>query len=252
MYSTEEVKNAWQLAKSQGIGYFGAVGNNPKTIKSDNKTAYSTYICYMAPSDLAGPKYNVCASASDGCKAACLNKSGRGFCTPVQEARIRRTKFWFEHRDEFKTCMWDEIQKHVKKCEKYGAKAAARFNGTSDILVEKQWPEIFTEFPSVQFYDYTKHYKRMLSDWDIPSNYHLTFSRSESNDDKVAQIIKNNKSANIAVVFNKVPDSWMKRKVIDGDDHDMRALDPKGVIVGLKAKGKAPKDDSGFVIHLKK
>ena len=39
-------------------------------------------------------------------------------------------------------------------------------------------------------------------------------------------------------------------KVIDGDEHDMRFLDEPNVVVGLKAKGKAKKDSSGFVIDL--
>jgi hypothetical protein len=36
-------------------------------------------------------------------------------------------------------------------------------------------------------------------------------------------------------------------RVIDGDEHDYRPADDKGVIVGLRAKGKAIKDKSGFV-----
>ena len=38
--------------------------------------------------------------------------------------------------------------------------------------------------------------------------------------------------------------------VINGDKTDMRFKDPVGVIVGLKAKGKARKDTSGFVIDV--
>lgn len=44
--------------------------------------------------------------------------------------------------------------------------------------------------------------------------------------------------SNVAVVFkDKLPSKWMSRRVIDGDKHDLRFLDPKGVIVGLVAKG---------------
>jgi hypothetical protein len=35
--------------------------------------------------------------------------------------------------------------------------------------------------------------------------------------------------------------------VFNGDESDLRFLDPQGVIVGLYAKGKAKKDTSGFV-----
>jgi hypothetical protein len=37
--------------------------------------------------------------------------------------------------------------------------------------------------------------------------------------------------------------------VIDGDLSDLRFLDRTGVVVGVRAKGKAKKDVSGFVVH---
>jgi hypothetical protein len=40
----------------------------------------------------------------------------------------------------------------------------------------------------------------------------------------------------------------MGLQCIDGDNSDIRHVDPKGVIVALYAKGKAKKDTSGFVI----
>ena len=40
------------------------------------------------------------------------------------------------------------------------------------------------------------------------------------------------------------PDRWV---VLEFDESDLRFLDPKGVIVGLYAKGRAKKDESGFV-----
>jgi hypothetical protein len=53
---------------------------------------------------------------------------------------------------------------------------------------------------------------------------------------------------NVAAVFHKVPETYLGRTVINGDETDLRFLDPKGVIVGLKAKGKAKKDTTGFVV----
>ena len=55
---------------------------------------------------------------------------------------------------------------------------------------------------------------------------------------------------NVAVVFRnaELPDKWLGIKVINGDKHDLRFKDAKGCIVGLKAKGKAKKDKSGFVV----
>ena len=36
---------------------------------------------------------------------------------------------------------------------------------------------------------------------------------------------------------------------VDGDDSDIRHLDPQGVIVALYAKGNARKDTTGFVVR---
>jgi len=54
----------------------------------------------------------------------------------------------------------------------------------------------------------------------------------------------------VAVVFwPEVPQTFWGCTVIDGDAHDARFLDPAGTIVGLKAKGSAKSDLTGFVIR---
>ncbi len=58
----------------------------------------------------------------------------------------------------------------------------------------------------------------------------------------------------MAVVFackreDSLPAKWAGRKVIDGDLHDLRFLDGRGRVVGLRAKGPARKDESGFVVR---
>ena len=60
------------------------------------------------------------------------------------------------------------------------------------------------------------------------------FSRSETNDVIAMDLLK--KKVNVAMVFDKVPTSYMGYKVIDGDENDLRYLDKKGVIVGLRYK----------------
>ena len=94
-------------------------------------------------------------------------------------------------------------------------------------------------FPQVQFYDYTKIPNRR----NVPSNYHLTFSRSETNHQDV--ILSQN---NVAVVFDVLPATYLGRTVIDGTETDLRFLDPQNVVVGLKANGKAKQDTSGFTV----
>jgi len=107
---------------------------------------------------------------------------------------------------------------------------------------------IFQAFPRIQFYDYTKSKKRALNE-TLPRNYHLMFSRSEVSTHKDIKDIISSKN-NVAVVFkNSIPKTFEGFEVIDGDQTDLRFLDPKGFIIGLTAKGKAKKDTTGFVVN---
>jgi hypothetical protein len=54
----------------------------------------------------------------------------------------------------------------------------------------------------------------------------------------------------VAAVFSgDLPNKYKGAPVVDGDSSDLVMLYNKGVILGLKAKGKARKDTSGFVIN---
>ena len=222
---------------------------NPKILKG-MKQGYMTYILHLAPADVSG--YNTCPKATAGCKAACLNTAGRGgmfkkgeSTNVIQQARIRKTKLFFENRDVFLAILEDDIRKAIKQSEKKGLVPVFRLNGTSDLSWEKYG--IIQKFPNVQFYDYTKVLGRKVS---YLSNYHLTFSAADGNDDDVRRAIK--EKYNIATVFGikksqPMPETYEGTPVFNGDESDLRFLDPKGVVVGLYAKGKAKKDTSGFV-----
>jgi hypothetical protein len=222
---------------------------NPKILKG-MKQGYMTYILHLAPADVSG--YNTCPKATAGCKAACLNTAGRGgmfkkgeTTNVIQKARIRKTKLFFENRDVFLAILEDDIRKAIKQSEKKGLVPVFRLNGTSDLSWEKYG--IIQKFPNVQFYDYTKVLGRKVS---YLSNYHLTFSAADGNDDDVRRAIK--EKYNIATVFGikksqPMPETYEGAPVFNGDDSDLRFLDTKGVVVGLYAKGKAKKDTSGFV-----
>lgn len=217
---------------------------NPK-IQKGTKLGYLSFILHLAPSDLSGK--NTCPKATAGCKAACLNTAGRGGMfkrgentNAIQKARIRKTVQYFFDRETFLADLEADIRKGIKMAEKLGLKPVFRLNGTSDLAVEK-WG-IIEKFPEVQFYDYTKVLGRKVAHL---KNYFLIFSAADGNDADVEKAIK--QGYNIAMVFDKVPDEFMGMPVINADEHDLRFLDPKGVIAGLKAKGKAKKDTSGFV-----
>jgi hypothetical protein len=229
---------------------------NPK-IEKGMKMGYLTHILHLAPFDLSG--YQVCPNA-DGCQIPCLNLAGRGGMfrrgentNNIQKARIRKTRQFFESREWFMARIVKEIQNAIKYAKKHNLIPVIRLNGTSDLPWEKfrvalngvEYRNIMDAFPNIQFYDYTKIYGRK-----VPSNYHLTFSRSANNELNVIKAIQSN--MNVAVVFDNkkpMPETYMGLRVINGDDTDLRFLDDKNVIVGLKAKGPAKKDNSGFVVR---
>jgi hypothetical protein len=83
-------------------------------------------------------------------------------------------------------------------------------------------------------------------DRKFPSNYHLTFSRSETNQAGALEILA--RGGNVSVVFREPPVSWRGFPVASGDETDLRFLDTPGHVIALTAKGKAKADFSGFVL----
>jgi hypothetical protein len=226
---------------------------NPK-IQKGTKQGYLSFILHLAPADVSG--YNTCPKATVGCKAACLNTAGRGgmfkkgeSTNAIQKARIRKARYFFEDRAGFMADLYKDIQKAIKFAERKGLTPVFRLNGTSDLSWEKYEVEgaknIFEAFPTVQFYDYTKVPKRKV---DSIANYHLTFSQADGNGKDADWAIS--KNMNVTVVFDKIPAEYKGREVFNADDTDLRFLDPKGVVLGLKAKGRAKKDRTGFVVFM--
>ena len=226
---------------------------NPK-IQKGTKMGYLSFILHLAPADVSG--YNTCPKATAGCKAACLNTAGRGgmfkrgeTTNTIQKARIRKAKYFFEQRMDFMLDLYTDIKKAIKFAERKGLTPVFRLNGTSDLSWEKydMLPglNVFECFPDVQFYDYTKVPKRKV---EGINNYHLTFSQADGNDADANWAIS--KNMNVTVVFNKIPETYKGKPVYNADDTDLRFLDPKGVVLGLKAKGRAKKDTTGFVVFL--
>lgn len=218
--------------------------SNAKTAKTAEEV--ESVILHLAPSDLSGR--DVCPFASNGCRAACLNTSGRGIMESVQSARLRKTHLLFEDKTEFWRLLVDDLVRLEKRAEKKGLAAVARLNGTSDLPWERMREPnsgltVFEMFPAIGFYDYTKIPGRR----NLPSNYHLTFSLSEDNETLAKAELA--AGVNVAVVFDSedYPSHFMGHPVIDGSGSDLRYLDPIGCVVALCAKGKAKQDTSGFV-----
>ena len=224
---------------------------NSKTIKGE-KQGFRTFILHLAPAKLSG--YNVCPMASKGCAAACLNTAGRGRMGPVQKARIAKTIRFMEHRAEFMEQLIKDVKASIRNAERANLIPVFRLNGTSDIRWETVEvggaKNIMVLFPHIQFYDYQKLQNRK----DVPSNYHLTFSRSEENEVAALKVLA--EGGNVAVVFatkkgQPLPETWHGYKVIDADEDDTRFRDPKNVVCGLRGKGEAKKGSfGGFVVSV--
>lgn len=138
-----------------------------------------------------------------------------------------------------------DITALIARADRDGLRPAVRLNGTSDL----PWLalQLSARFPQVQFYDYTKLPRPHLR---VRPNYHITFSLHESNLELALDALAH--GINVAVVFDTrrgqpLPELWRGYPVIDGDAHDLRFLDARGSIVGLRAKGQAKDDVLGFV-----
>lgn len=251
--------------KQTGLSYLGSINSSAKIEKSKKVSNVNTYVIYLAPANQSG--YNVCPYATKECKLGCLATSGRARLEKnkevktIQNARINKTKLFFEHTDFFMQWLIAEIEAEKNKSLKKGIPFSVRLNGTSDI----QWEHykvgnknIFELFPEVQFYDYTKNYRRMFTT-SLYKNYHLTYSYNGRNENECIEVLKNN--MNIAIIFNvkdvkHFPTHWNGFEVINGDLTDYRPNDGNGVVVGLKWKNIANTDvnerikNSKFVLQV--
>jgi hypothetical protein len=215
-------------------------------------------IHYLAPHDLSG--FQLCPHASAGCLALCLGwESGQASMVKndtdinsVRLSRIEKSRRFMRDRANYLKDVVRSIELAINKANRMGFRLCVRMNGSSDIAWEGiriNGKNLFQLFPDVAFVDYTKNAKRF--DRALPANYHLTFSRSETNEADCVALL--NRGVNVAVVFaGDKPQWWKEHPVIDGDLHDLRQLDPRGrgTVIALSPKGrKAKKDISGFVVR---
>lgn len=231
------------------------IDTNAKTIKGE-KYGIKTAILYLMPAKQSGVQLCPMAAIA-GCEKACLFTAGRGAMSNVMLSRLRKTLYFNQYRDLFMNQLHNELIRERAKAKRRGYKLIVRLNGTSDIRFENiavsGYPNIMQALPDIQYYDYSKLANRR----NIPANYDITFSYSGVADyaPYVAKAVANGER--IAVVFRDRAivermlangETFLGLPVIDGDNSDIRHIEPKGVIVALYAKGKARKDQSGFVV----
>tara|TARA_R110002020_G_scaffold137792_2_gene307344 strand:- start:65 stop:835 length:771 start_codon:yes stop_codon:yes gene_type:complete len=235
-----------------------------KNIKLNNET----YFLSFAHSDISG--HNVCPMANkliakennpkkSNCSSVCVGYNGNAQTFPnVMKSRIKKTKMFFEDRQNFMNALVKEIHMAIDRSNKKGFEASFRLNSYSDINWEKIKinkfgnNSIFELFPNTQFYDYSK-----LENRNTPTNYSLTYSHF-GNWNATKRAIK--KGLNVAMVFNKkdkLPNKYKGLSVVNGDENDLRTPknDGKGVIVGLLAKMSKQaietelKKDQSFIVN---
>ena len=233
--------------------------DSAKAIKAE-KFGYLNAINYMAPHSTGGAG-DLCPHSSAGCRSLCLGMySGQAAMVSdlehginaVRESRIAKSQWFMTDRRGFMSEMTDHVRAMTRKAQRENKVLVVRPNGSSDLSFEyirtDNGQSLPIRFPMIQFVDYTKNLKRVLSP-ARPANYHLTFSLSETNrDDALAALAA---GFNVAVVFGDgIPAKYLGHDVIDGTQHDLRHLDPSPVIVGLDPKGaKAKRDTTGFVVR---
>jgi hypothetical protein len=237
------------ILQNEGLPYRSILGeSSTKTIKGES-IGYLTGIVYLTPDETLCPHAKLA-----GCFDPCLKSAGRGAFNSVQKARAAKTQFLYENQRAFMLSLCADVWSIQRKAQRLGFKPLVRPNGTSDLCFENikviDDKTIFQLFPDVQFYDYTKHPARNLAGKTC-GNYDLTYSFS-SITPKVISIkgLTNPHNSRTAVVFSKkseIPASFRGWDVIDGDNTDVRYLEPKGVVVALYAKGAAKRDTGGFV-----
>lgn len=192
------------------------------------------------------------------CVKTCISTTGRNRFDTSEKARVRKTNMLFEDRQLFFTLLHADLALLQRK-----ERSTCRLNCLSDLPWERfkfEGKTIFELFPNIQFLDYTKIFSRLSL--DIP-NYTLVYSYNEKSvDHQVRNYLAH--GGRVACVFNnngELPESYSiggtEFEVVDGDEHDLLHLRPKGVILGLRFKrsfsrktGKSQLPPKKFVITL--
>lgn len=222
---------------------------NPKTSKGSGERGYLAVVMHLAAASSSGA--DVCPWSVGGCRDGCLTYAGRGGIAldasgwnPVQAARIRRTARMILWPDAFAYDLLRELDTLRRRADAEGLGLAVRLNGTSDIPWHRTAPDLLEEVKkrADAVYEYTKRPKPDA----LAAGVDVTYSYPGGNGDAARRYLWG--GARVAVVFDTpkgeaLPLKWaapwgQSVSVIDGDAHDLRFLDPSGVVVGLRAKGR--------------
>jgi hypothetical protein len=215
--------------------------------KQEKGLGYRSVGLTLTPRATGHAGRNLCPFATPGCARSCFADFDRLAWPKVKRVAVARTLLLARHPELFRAILKADLARELAKAA--SEPLVARLNVVSDVAWERECPELFAQFPTVRFMDYTKDISRVL-DPKRPANYHLTFSRSEVNEADCQRALA--AGFNVTVVFRKppYPSTFWGYPVIDGDQNDLRFLDPSPCIIALKAKGAGGRRDAtGFVLQ---
>lgn len=236
-----------QIKQYKDVKNLLSKGGNAKI----NKNEITTFNLSLAPHTQNAKGINLCPKASKGCALACLFTAGRGKFTNVQQARINKTNYYLFDKQKFMDQLAKEINKIALKSTITNEKFALRLNTLSDVdfvYQLKKYADLDLlnddTYKNIIVYDYTAIIGKVKK--YLGTRYHLTLSRKEDNEQDVMETLE--MGGNVAIVFKDLPKTYKGYRVVDGDKTDLEMTKYKNVVLGLKAKGDAKKDTTGFVI----
>jgi hypothetical protein len=233
-------------------GQIDLLGSNAKLVKSDKK-GWLTKGLSLSPARTAYQftQMDTCIDSSPGCRGGCLQFAGMNAWGYQQRLRVAKTMLFSWEKAVFKDHLHREIDRFRKSCERKNLPGALRLNVLSDLPALAV--TMSREFPSLQFYDYTKRLD-YVDMYKATTNVHWTLSRSELNE-ATCLALAHKHTLNVAVVFDgDLPEFYKGLPVLDGDESDARFLETydKPHIIGLKLKGskkaKAHARKTGFAV----
>jgi hypothetical protein len=248
--------------------------DNPKIAKGQ-KAGVLTGVLHLLPAgeyarlarangDAVVSLTNTCPFAG-GCRHTCLNTAGRGgipmasyagraFTNNVQHGRYKRTRMLDTSPAAFVATLIRDVRLLADYARANGYDVAIRLDGTSDLALDLRFPELAAAIADVGAvrYDYTKDAARALAsaNGETSTRYVYSLDKGAAREAAARRVL--GAGGNVAVVFRvkrgrPLPAVWNGYDVVDGDVTDLRYLDPRGTVVGLRAKGSAYHDATGFV-----
>ena len=257
-----EFKTGKHAGESAKIKFGSLLAGGSSNTKMDKNEVPTLGLSMTPHKELGMELGNVCPWATT-CIDSCLGPhSGRGFDKAVQRARLARRCLWLFGRKVFLSMLEGELETHNRTAQVLGQTWLCRLNVYSDILWERFVD--LAKFDSIAFYDYTK--APIEARPNLPSNYWVTYSFDGTDRGRSRAVEYLQAGRNVAVVFfevgafcgkgalnQNIPHQWEGFPVVNGDKTDDRNTDPKGVVVGLRLKGRTKASrqsaiDNGFAV----